>query len=291
MATGLCADQPAHAMAALRWTGGTDAGATVALGPGPSVVGRAAGVQVRRVEPAVAPYHCLLDVTAQGAVTVTPLVATDAPSNGRWRIGAGTAEVIEGPAVATTTVPTGARRPGEWTAPLARPPRAAPPPEIEPVRAPSATGHPRPAATAGLLGGLVALAASAVAAVVAHQPALLVLGGAGAIGSVVTWVVQRRRGARAARSGRRRAAAELTAFDLALTGQRASAVAARWAGAVELADAVGRARDHDARLWERRRDHADHLDVVLGIGDVPWQPVIEAAGRARRGRDRGPRRS
>jgi len=57
---------PGQATAVLRWTGGVDAGRSVALGAGTTVIGRAGDAHVRCRDPRVAPYECLVHVGADG---------------------------------------------------------------------------------------------------------------------------------------------------------------------------------------------------------------------------------
>ncbi len=260
--------------AALRWTGGVDAGRIVALATGTTVIGRARDAHLRCGDPRVAPYHCLVRVGPADA-GVQPLVAQAGPdARSRWRIGDHRAELGVVPTGAT--VPTGPARPGEWTAALHRPPRPAAAPLPPPVRAPRPVAEAaRSAPASGVVGALAAVVGSVVAAVVFGQPALLVLGGLGAAGSVGSWVIQRRSGRRAARAGRRRQRTDAAAFDAALGAQAGAVAAWQWSQAIELTAAVERARTHDARLWERRRSHPDHLDVVLGVGSVPWMPIVD----------------
>src|SRR5829696_8294583 len=261
---------------ALRWTGGVDAGRAHRLAAGVTVIGRAPSVNLRCRDPQVAPFHCLVRSGPAG-IAVQPLVpAAELVAGNRWRIGARHAELLL-PSPPAPSVPTGPVRPGEWTAGLSRPPRPAPAPMPAAVRAPASDrrgGHGSPGA-APIVGAVVAAFGSVAAAMIFGQPALLLLGGLGALGSVGSWLFQRGSGARAARAGRRLARVELAAFDAALGDQAAAAAACRWARAVELTDAVERARHHDSRLWERRRHHPDHPDVVIGVGAVPWYPIVD----------------
>jgi DNA segregation ATPase FtsK/SpoIIIE, S-DNA-T family len=264
--------------ATLRWTGGLDAGTTQLLGSGLTVIGRAPRAGVRCRDRRVAPYHCVVDAGPNGVV-VQPLVPMDDPAEGRWRIGGREAEVVAARSRPAPTVPSGSARPGDWTVSLSRPPRPAIPPPPAAVRAPRSEavgGRSLPAG--GLVGALLSVAGSVLAAVAFGQPALLVLGGMGAVGSIASWAAHHRRGVRSARAGHRRAHVELTAFAGALAAQTAAETTRRRTRAVELVDAVARARAVDARLWERRPLHDDHLEVVLGIGTVPWAPIVEGLG-------------
>jgi S-DNA-T family DNA segregation ATPase FtsK/SpoIIIE len=270
---------PIAPTALVRWVGGPDAGATMGLGPGCHIVGRAPGLSCRRNDPDVAPYHCAIEVDGGGDVELTPLVPmTRSPGERRWRIGTSVAEIGTAPTTARVLVPTGQRRRGEWSVPVARPPRPPLP------RGPTAVGWPEPppqrspASNGGLIGALMTLLVSVVAAAALHEPALLLLGGIGALGTVGTGLVQRRRRARQAKVGRRRAADALRQFDAALAAQRLAVAQARWTYAVELPEAITRAVTGDARLWERRPHHDDFLEVVLGVGVVPWRPILDDGG-------------
>ncbi len=263
-------------VAMLRWTAGTDAGTTHSLGAGVTVIGRAPRAGVRCRDDRAAAFHCAVHV-GSGGVSVQPLVPMDGPTAGpRWRIGGREAEIVLVGAAASPEVPSGTARPGEWTVALSRPPRPALAPMPGAVRAPHANaGGDRTRPAAGVAGALLSLVASVAAAIAFGQPALLVLGGLGAVASMGSWAAQRRRGTRAAQAGQRRAQAELVAFAAALDGQVEAATIWRRTRALELADAVARARAHDARLWERRPAHDDYLEVVLGVGAVPWVPFVE----------------
>jgi S-DNA-T family DNA segregation ATPase FtsK/SpoIIIE len=242
--------------ALVRWVGGPDAGATMALPPGRHIVGRAPGLSCRRTEPGVAPYHCMIEVDGGGRVELTPLVPMKSgPGERRWRIGSAVVEILTAPSAARVLVATGQRRCGEWSVPVARPPRPPLPPGPAAVRRPEPPPLRSRTSNGGLIGALVTIPISAVAAVALHEPALLLLGGIGALGTIGTGIVQRRRRAREAKVGRRQAAAALRQFDAALAAQHAAAARARWARAVELPEAITRAMTGDARLWERRRHH------------------------------------
>jgi DNA segregation ATPase FtsK/SpoIIIE, S-DNA-T family len=265
----------APAVAVLRSIAGVDAGSSAALVPGRHVLGRTAGADVHCRDPRVAPFAAVVDVAADGAVAITPMApGLVAVAPGRWRLGGGVFEVTA-PRRARL-VPTGPGRPGEWTVPVARPPRPASPPRPGGARPPAAADTvPAPIPVSGLVTALLTLAGGVVAAVAFGQPGFLLLGGTGALVAVGAWIAQRRRGRRAAKSARRRARADRERFEADIARHRDEAAAWLRARAVELPDAAARATTHDARLWERRRSHDDAFEVVLGRGNVPWAVAVD----------------
>ena len=266
----------APAVAVLRWIAGVDAGSSAALAAGRHVLGRAAAADIRCRDPRVAPFAAVVEVAADGAVTVTPMVAGPvALAPARWRLGGGVFEVTAPPSV--RVVPTGPGHPGDWTVPLARPPRPASPPRPGGIRPPASTDAlAARIPTSGLATTLLTLAGGVVAAVAFGQPAFLLLGGTASLAAVGAWIAQRRRGRRTAKTARRRDRADRARFEGEVEQHRDQAAAWLRARAVELPDAVARATTHDARLWERRRPHDDAFEVVLGLATVPWAMPVDA---------------
>jgi S-DNA-T family DNA segregation ATPase FtsK/SpoIIIE len=262
-------------VAVLRWVGGVDAGASVPLTPGVSVLGRAPGVEIRRADPAVAPYSALLDVQCDGSVRIRPVAAgVVAIGAGRWRAGAGVFDVVLPRPV--VPVPTGPCRSGEWTVPLARPPRPVAVPPPGPVTA-AYRDDATPARTAvsGLATSLLSLAGGIVATVLFGQVAFLLLGGTGAVASIGAWWAQHRRGRRQSKAVRRRVATDRARFQADVADCADAAAAWCRHRAVELIDAIEIATRHDRALWERRPHHDDFLAVVVGRGRVPWAVPVD----------------
>jgi S-DNA-T family DNA segregation ATPase FtsK/SpoIIIE len=270
-------EEPAEAVAALRWESGPDAGTTHLLTAGPAVIGRAPGVAVRCREPATAAYAGIVRVVA-GEVTVTPLAtAVEAVGRGRWRVGSHIARIdgVVPPAVG----PMGRRR-ADWTMAWNRPPRAIPPgerPSLRPVDSAAAVPSAPPGGGPG--GALTSLVGGALIAVFFHQPAVFLFGAVGAVAAIGRWAWQQRRHRRQRATARRTLAAEQERFERELAGAMAHEVARR--GAVsDLAAAVEIATRQDRRLWERRPGHDDFMAVCLGRGDVPWTPPVDGGGPA-----------
>ena len=272
------------------WLMGPDSGRRVGLAPGRHVVGRSASGPLCTSDPAMAPRHALIEITDDGAISVTdlgvgrPVEVDGVPIAGTCHVGRGArigvgATVIEptapsvrpGRDVAISSVVPG-RRHG-WTHAYVRPPRRLPTRDDTSVEAPSAErdvgGGP---GVIGVLSTVVSLVGGLAMAALFRQPLFLVMVALGAAGGAVTWIVQASQVRRGRRTARRERLSALREFD--------AAVHARWRAATDAAAAyptlealVAAAEAGDA-LWSRRPAHGDAFTVTIGIGDVRWEPPV-----------------
>ncbi len=99
---------------------------------------------------------------------------------------------------------------------------------------------------------------------------------------VASWFEQRRRRRRTARDGRRVFAGALAEFERAAEQAARTEAARRVAASPDIALLVNRAHGGDPRLWERRPDHDDFLELSVGHGSLRWSPsaVMPDAGSA-----------
>ncbi len=279
-------------VAVLRLVGGLEAGRTVELPVGRTVVGRGADADVPVGATGVSRLHAAFDVGRAG-VTVTDLGSANGTDVNGVRIHApvpiGPDDLVSlgGETLIRVLPPTllgpvqrvnPVREAGPaGTLPFNRAPRGGrpgDPPPLAPPAAPPAT-RKNPFSLAGLLGPL-ALAGATVAltgdiryAAIAALTPLMFLG---------TFVEERIRG----RSGRRRGSRDYTArlaeFEQAVTARHAEAVHERRAAHPDPAEVAYRAATPGVRLWERRPGAEDFLRVVAGTADLPWSPRLADNG-------------
>ena len=241
----------------------------------------------------MAPHHALIEVGPTGDLELSDLgVGRPVELDGRTvsapcrltvgsRIGIG-ASVLE--VVAPQDRSPRRRRPtsaparasGGWTVPYHRPPRS------RPVIGGETIAAPLPAADAhGGVGivGVISLAVSLLGglalALVLRQPLLFLMVGLGAVGGVVTWVVQWVQAGRGRRARRRLRADQLAEFE--------ASVQARWAAAAEAAadyptlSGIVDAATEATEIWARRPVHGDAYVISLGTGDEPWEPPVTSS--------------
>ena len=292
-ALGRRADGPS---ASLRVVSGPDAGRSVSLASGRHVVGRGAGVDVSIDDTRISRRHALLDVDPGGAVTVTDL-APARPSRvdgavvaGPTALGAG-ARLVVGTSGVEAVHARGdagwsasrARRSSDesraaataWTEPWRRPPRHVARPPVPAVTLPEVGTVSYGAAPLGLAAVLATLAATSVVALIMHQPAFLLLGAVGAVGTSATALWQRARDHSTRRSAGRAERHALERFTAALTAHQAAAADRLRAEALELADAVACATGRATPLWERRATDPGAFTAVVGRGDRVVPPVLD----------------
>jgi S-DNA-T family DNA segregation ATPase FtsK/SpoIIIE len=254
-----------RAVASLRRIAGPDAGPSVPLEAGVHVLG-------------VPSERCLLALGPDGNAIVTDVATSTrrTVAHGEpFRVG-DHVMVVDVP-VPPAVNASGVAPSTGWTEPVRRPPRPLSPSPPAPVPVPSAANATDMGVGIGITASLAALAGSIAAAVLFHQPALLILGGFGAASGLGSGLRHHRRRRRQVRRVRRRAAADVAAFATALASHVADSEHARWTGAVDVATAVQRAATHHPRLWERRSTDPDFGLVMLGVGDVPWTPTLDAS--------------
>lgn len=272
-------DEPAPAPT---WAGavvtGPDCGPLPPLPAGRHLLGRAGVAAIRIDDRRLEPHHALVDLPpADGDdVRVIQLVGPGELVARRHDDGA-TIEVGDSrvelhrtdPATGTVARPiAGASWRHDHHRPIRRP-APDPPPVID---APAAETRPGPATVpAAILPALLGALCAGVAAVVLHQPLVLLFGLSALVAAGGTWTAQhvsrlRQRGRRD-----RERAAQLDRFAAAVAAQCAAERAWRCSATPDVVDALARIHGLDPRLWERRPAHADAWRVALGRGDLPWR--------------------
>jgi S-DNA-T family DNA segregation ATPase FtsK/SpoIIIE len=275
--------------AILRVVGGLQSGMSMPLVAGRIVIGRGSGADLSLDAVDVSRAHCAVDVAGDGTVTLTDLESlngTDvngARLTGSTRIGADDLICIAGQVLLRILAPdrlgpvqhinaVREARPG-GTLPFNRAPRVAalagPPPIVIPD-APRAAG--RTAFSISALLGPVLLAGAMVAVMGDVRYALIA-----ALTPIVflfELLETRTRGRVSLRRGRRDYAVKLAAAREALAVRRADETRQRRQAEGDLAEALFRAQAPGLRLWERRREAADFLNVSVGLADLPWAPPV-----------------
>ncbi len=267
----------------LRVVGGPDAGAVHRLSPGEVVLGRDPSAGVPLDDPDVSRRHCRLRVTHEGA-RVLDLGSTNGTTVDGEPV-AGEAELPLGAVLrvgGTSLVLVPAAEPA---APLAatddgrlafnRPPRLRPPAELvqvvvpEPPREREKNPIPLVAVVAPLVLGIAMwrITGSTTYLLFTLLSPVMVLG---------NLVTERRSGRRRSRKEQalwkaQRQVAETTLHDAVRADEQA-----RRQAAPDPAEALLTALGPRPRLWERRREDDDLLDVRVGLADQPAR--VEAEG-------------
>jgi S-DNA-T family DNA segregation ATPase FtsK/SpoIIIE len=264
----------------LRVVGGPDAGVVHLLAPGSVLLGRAGGL--RLVDDAVSREHCRLTVTHDGAC-VEDLASTNgtwvdgdrinAPtalrSGGLLRVGDTTLQLVP---PAEPTVPVAAT--GDGLLAFNRPPRMRQPQRVVqvlvPAPPPDGERNPIPvlAVVAPLALGIV------MWRVLGNASFLLftLLSPLMVVGNVVT---ERRSGRRRSRRQRALWRAERDVADRLLAEAVRADEQERRAAAPDPAGVLLTALGPRPRLWERRRDDDDLLDLRLGLADQPARVEVD----------------
>lgn len=272
----------------LRIVGGVDSGRAVPLHQGEVTVGRDPTCDVVIGVPTVSRHHCRLHIGPGAATSVS-----DAGSRaGTWLEGAAVEGGMPVPAGAVLEVGTvhlavanGAvqDRPAAidplryataaGTIPFNRPPRSTEPRVETPLslpRAPSEGTKPI-FSVAALVSPLVL----GVVMMVALQNVLFALFTLLTPVMVVgNWYESRFRNKRSLRKGMRDFQAALATLRGQLDEQRRTEVERRRAASPDLAEVLRRATAPSVRLWERRPDHPDFLQLSAGLADLAWTPAV-----------------
>ncbi|WP_299040318.1 FtsK/SpoIIIE domain-containing protein [uncultured Pseudokineococcus sp.] len=261
---------------------GPDAGAVVPLPPGPHVVGRGAGADVRLEDPRLSRRHVRLDVDRRGAV-VTDLGTTNGtrldgePLRGPGAPAGAGARVAVGSTVLELRLGGNPLRPGAWdglghrlVARTSRAPSGAAGARVTLPRTPEAPERPRGAWAPALVPLVVAVPMALL-----WSPWALLMGLASPLVAVATTAGERRAWARrcaasAARAERRRRAGR----EDAARAVRAEEVLlrSRAPGAADVALALATA---GPRLWERRPQDPVWLSVGTGTAPSSTHVLVE----------------
>lgn len=278
-------------VAVLRLVGGLEAGRSIALMAGRSVLGRGAEADVRILATGVSRLHAALEVSPDGRVSVADLGSGNGTDVNGVRISEpvqiqpedlvslGNEVLIRvvtpdrlGPVQRINAV----REAGPGgTLPFNRAPRSGRPADRPPIAVPSAP--PRadkpPFSISSMLGPL-AMAGAIVA--LTHDIRYAAIAALTPLMFVGNFAEERLRGRFSFRRGMRDHAARLTEFGNTVRGRHAAEVQARRAAHPDPAEVAYRATAPGLRLWERRRGPSDFLQVAIGSADLSWVPPLES---------------
>jgi S-DNA-T family DNA segregation ATPase FtsK/SpoIIIE len=268
----------------LRLVGGPDAGAVHRLSPGEVVLGRDPDAGVRVGDPDVSRSHCRLRVTHDGA-SVADLGSTngttvdgepvgrddaDLPFGAVLRIGDSRLALVPaaGPPAPLDVAPDGQRA-------FNRPPRLRPPHAFAQVVVPAP-----PAELARNPIPVIAVVAPLVLGIAMWQITgsttfllFTLLSPVMVLGNLVT---ERRSGKRRSRKEIALWRAQRDVAETTLTQAVRTDEQARRTGHPDAAEVLLTALGPQPRLWERRRDDDDLLDLRVGVADLPAR--VEAEG-------------
>ena len=276
-------------VAVLRVVGGLEAGLSVPLVPGTTVIGRGSDVTIRVDTADVSRRHCALQVHPDGTVLVTDLGSRNGTDvNGRRVLApcpVGPEDLVSlagqvlirilppdriGPVQHVNVVREA--QPG-GTLPFNRAPRVAAPAGPGPIRLPAAPrgeGKP-PFSVSNMLGPLV-LAGGMV--VVLKDWSFALIAGLTPVMFLGNYLEDRTRGRVSIKKGKREYAVKLAEARTELETRRARLIQDLRAGSPDLAEVFHRAEGPGLRLWERRQDAEDFLRVSVGTADLKWAPPV-----------------
>lgn len=300
---GVPAEPPGAIAVEVVWLRGPDAGRRVGLRPGRYVLGRNVSGPLATSDPAMAPRHALVEVGEDGTLELTDLgvgrpVTVDGSAITGARavppggvVGAGATVVQLGvPVTSPGTTRDGERNAGanagrgaggspgtgSWTRPYVRSPRQLPSGVDPMIAAPTARhDHGGGPGVIGVVSTGVTLAGGVLMAALFRQPLLLVMVGVGAVGGLVTWIVQAVKARRDRHESRRERTARMARFE--------REVRARWLEATRVAaahptlEAIVGSATSGRTLWSRRASHGDAFTVAIGTGDLPWEPPVASS--------------
>ncbi|MFF2964669.1 FtsK/SpoIIIE domain-containing protein [Streptomyces sp. NPDC057963] len=274
----------------LRLAGGLEAGRGVPLAAGRTVVGRGAEADVRVVASGASRRHAAFDVLPDGRVTVTDLGSANGTDVNGVRIreavsvhaddlvslgGELQLRVLPAALLGPVQRVNAVREAGPGgTLPFNRPPRGGRPADTLPIAvpAPPTRAHKAPFSVAALLGPL-AMAAAIVA--FTGDPRYAAIAALTPLMFLANFAEERLRGRSALRRGSREYASQLGEFETVVERRHGEEVRARRAAHPDPAEMAYRAAAPGTALWERRPGAEDFLQVVVGTGDLPWDPPLE----------------
>ena len=279
----------------LTWEAGPDAGGTAVVGCGTYVVGRAAGAAVQCDDAALEPHHLLIEASDDGVLlrqlTGRVPVRVDGealPPSGRivttarLEIGNSVLSVARGDLTAPGSgVDPAHIRVSPAGSVVVRCPRATALWAPEPVHPPQELTD-RGNSSGGVLPALLALAGAGLVAVLLHQPMFLIFGALGAVVAFGTWGGHRFTMLRRRRRERRSRVEAVARYELAVAAQRAGYVAHHVANDSTVVSARRSIERRTVEMWARRGTHDDGFAVAVGLGSVPWAPVVDEATDRRR---------
>ncbi|MFI1330294.1 FtsK/SpoIIIE domain-containing protein [Streptomyces sp. NPDC020845] len=281
---------PRVAVAVLRVVGGLEAGRSVPLRVGRTVIGRGAEADVRVVATGVSRLHAALEISADGQVHITDLGTVNGTDVCGERISKAVRLQPEdlvslGGEVMVRVLPQDRLGPVQrvnpvrevgpgGTLPFNRPPRGGRPGDPPRIPTPSSppSANKAPFSIASMLGPLVMAGAIVgmtgdvrYAAIAALTPLMF----------VGNFFEERLRGRFTFRRGMRDHTAKVKEFEQAVAARHAAEIRTRRAAHPDPAEVVHRATAPGVALWERRPGAPDFLKTVVGTADLPWNPPLD----------------
>ena len=256
----------------LRVIAGPGAGMSVRLAPGTHVIGSGVGATIALRAPGVASRHAVLRVGAGGDVDVTSLggVPHAVLPVSRVRIGASLVECV--PAPKTPDEPLRAMPNRRGTVPYNRPPRRSVDHAATPIPLPDAPVPPASRARIGLAALIVPVLFGLTMAIVVH-PRMALFAFLGPVMMLASWLDDRRRARRFRRTSASDVAAAAEQLGRAVDRAQTVEVLRRHRWSPPLPELVGRTAG-GSQLWERRPQHNDFMQVVVGYGRPVWRPPL-----------------
>lgn len=275
---------------------GRDAGRAFPLAAGRSTVGRTPENAIALDDPTLSRQHCVIELDAAGAVTVTDAGSANGTFVDATRLDAGEAveiapgRVIEAGASAFAVRPvTRHDRPvsldlrrhvgAGGTVPFNRPPRPARVAAPAPVGVPSAPSDPpKPHFSVASTLGPLLMAGVMIAATGDPRYAIFTL--LTPVIGIGTYVESRRKAKVGGALSRRDYEAQVETFEQQIRDSGDAERDRLRAISPDPAEVLRRAALPSVRLWERRPHHEDFLRLFAGITDLPWQaPLKDAADK------------
>jgi S-DNA-T family DNA segregation ATPase FtsK/SpoIIIE len=275
---------------------GMEAGRSFRLRPGTFTVGRQ-GADIVLEHSTVSARHCEIHVAPSGVCTLTDVGSSNGTFVDGKRLPVGEGVALEPESVVEVGVLAVAVRPPQdadrpraldvrrqvgpaGTLPFNRPPRAPAALGPGPVEIPSEPRSPdKPhfsiAATVGplVLAGVMILATKNITyALFALLSPLIAIG---------QYFESRRRSTKGGSRSRREYGDAIEELEQEIA-QRAMDERTRQRGLLpDASEVLRRAALPSVRLWERRPNQDDFLQLCAGLADVPWQPAVKDAGSKR----------
>lgn len=265
-------------VAELRAVGGRSAGERWVLGPGVYRIGSNPDCEIRVSDSTVDRHHAVLTVGDRGQTYCEASGGSPITVNhviGRGRVALEVGSLIQ---VGQTvwefdreTSPNGdaARVCGVFN----RPPRIQTSPEMVQIEVPQRPVEPTTQGGPGWATLLVPLVMAGVFAVL-FGPMMATFALLGPMMMLANWFEDRRRLRRARSANATEFGNSLHRFARDLQTAGVAQILHRRARLTEAPEVIARALNAHPRLWERRPDHADFMQVGLGTGSVSWEPDL-----------------
>ncbi len=264
-------------VAELSAIGGPSAGGSWLLGPGLYRIGSDPGCEIRVPDSTVDQHHADLTIGAAASYCETRPASVVAVNHvtGRDRIKLEFGSLLQlGQTVWEFNSPPSESRLHEpITGVFNRPPRMQPTLESARIDVPQRPAEPTPQGRPGWATLLVPLVMGALFAVL-FSPMMATFALLGPMMMLANWFEDRRRVKKARSVNATEFGNALVKFDQDLRTAGSAYIGRQRSYLTEPPEVVRRALTVHPRLWERRPDHMDFMNVNLGTGSVAWSPNL-----------------